>query len=148
MFPEDDEHANSHQLGLDPDTSVLVHSFWHSELFFTLCALLHGFGCHVLVQDMQYLLLLLFLPFWFLRSVTALSTAGLLVGVICGLLCSLKVQYSLTTWGSQGNHFHMRASTEGLEGSSCRPRHTNCREWEQTHLSMQHSTAFWCSPER
>lgn len=145
MLPEDDQHANSHQLGLDPDAPVLVHSFWHSELFFTLCALFYGFG-------------------WCAGHAmpSAAAVSALLVSEECHSLehrgnpgggklwTSMFLKSSVlisTTWGSQGNHFHMRASAEGLE-RSCRPRHTNCREWEQTHLSMQHSTAFWCSPER
>lgn len=33
------------------------------------------------------------------ESVTALSTGGVLVGVICQLLCSLRVQYSLAELG-------------------------------------------------
>lgn len=61
------------------------------------------------------------------ESVTALSTQGLLVRLICRLLRSLVVQYSLAQLGEE-NHFYVRASSEGLERSSCRPRHTNCKE--------------------
>lgn len=64
MFPEDDEHANSHQLGSDPNTPVLVHWFWIQSCGFLPYELYYmALADIVLVQDMQCLLLLLCLPF-------------------------------------------------------------------------------------
>lgn len=63
------------------------------------------------------------------ESVTALSTGGGPGGGNMSTSVFIKSSVLISrTWGSQENHFHRRASAEGLERSSCRPRHTNCRD--------------------
>lgn len=53
-----------------------------------------------------------------------------------------------TDWGSQVNDFHVRVSAEGLERPSAQTRTHQWRGVRTTHLSMQHSTTLWYSPER